>query len=206
MSKLEFDYVIVGAGSAGCVLAARLTQDPNAAVRLLEAGGPDNSVLIHAPAGVVAMVPTRIKNYAYETVPQPGLNGRRGYQPRGKTLGGRPPSTPCSTFEGMHGITTIGRRSAIPDGLTPTCCRCSNARRTTSSSETSSTARAGRSTSPIPVTKARCHSFFSPPPLPTASRSTPTTTARNRKALSCTRSRTRTANAAARPRRFSHPT
>jgi choline dehydrogenase len=88
MSKLEFDYVIVGAGSAGCVLASRLTEDPNVTVCLLEAGGPDNSVLIHAPAGVVAMVPTRIKNYAYETVPQPGLNGRRGYQPRGKTLGG----------------------------------------------------------------------------------------------------------------------
>ena len=88
MSKQEFDYVIVGAGSAGCVLAARLTEDPNTTVCLLEAGGPDKSVLIHAPAGVVAMVPTKINNYGYETVPQPGLNGRRGYQPRGKTLGG----------------------------------------------------------------------------------------------------------------------
>ena len=85
---MEFDYVIVGAGSAGCVLAARLSEDPAISVCLLESGGPDSSVLIHAPAGVVAMVPTKINNYAFETVPQAGLNGRRGYQPRGKTLGG----------------------------------------------------------------------------------------------------------------------
>ncbi len=88
MNASEFDYVIVGAGSAGCAIAARLTEDPNVSVCLLEAGGPDKSVLIHAPAGVVAMLPTKINNYGYQTVPQPGLNGRRGYQPRGKTLGG----------------------------------------------------------------------------------------------------------------------
>jgi len=75
---MEFDYVIVGAGSAGCVLAARLSEDPAISVCLLESGGPDSSVLIHAPAGVVAMVPTKINNYAFETVPQAGLNGRRG--------------------------------------------------------------------------------------------------------------------------------
>jgi len=88
MSTPEFDYVIVGAGSAGCVLASRLTEDPDVTVCLLEAGGPDSSVLIHAPVGVVAMLPTKINNYGYQTVPQKGLNGRRGYQPRGKTLGG----------------------------------------------------------------------------------------------------------------------
>jgi choline dehydrogenase-like flavoprotein len=88
MSTMEFDYVVVGAGSAGCALAARLSEDAGTTVCLLESGGPDKSVLIHAPAAVITMLPTKINNYGYETVPQPGLNGRKGYQPRGKTLGG----------------------------------------------------------------------------------------------------------------------
>ncbi len=83
-----YDYVIVGAGSAGCVLAGRLSEDPNVRVCLLEAGGSDDSKVIVIPAGVASILPTRIKNWAYETVPQPGLNGRRGFQPRGKVLGG----------------------------------------------------------------------------------------------------------------------
>jgi choline dehydrogenase len=83
-----FDYIVVGGGSAGCAIASRLSEDPAVTVCLLEAGGPDKSVLIHAPVGVVAMMPTKINNYGYETVPQKGLNGRKGYQPRGRTLGG----------------------------------------------------------------------------------------------------------------------
>jgi choline dehydrogenase len=88
MPNQEFDYVIVGGGSAGCVLASRLTEDPAVTVCLLEAGGSDSSVLVHAPAGVAAMLPTKINNWAFKTVPQKGLNGRLGYQPRGKVLGG----------------------------------------------------------------------------------------------------------------------
>ena len=84
----HFDYIVVGGGSAGCVVASRLSEDPNVSVCLIEAGGPDKSVFIHAPAGVVAMLPIPFNNWAYKTVPQKGLNGRQGYQPRGKVLGG----------------------------------------------------------------------------------------------------------------------
>lgn len=83
-----FDYLVVGGGSSGCVMAGRLTEDPNISLCLLEAGGDGTSPLINIPAGLVMMGPTNINNWAFDTVPQPGLNGRLGYQPRGKTLGG----------------------------------------------------------------------------------------------------------------------
>lgn len=83
-----FDYVIVGGGSGGCALAGRLSEDPAITVCLLEAGDGGTGTLVEVPAATVAILPTKIKNYAFETVPQSGLNGRKGYQPRGKTLGG----------------------------------------------------------------------------------------------------------------------
>ena len=87
---MSYDFVIVGGGSAGSTMASRLTEDPNVSVCLLEAGGDGNGILVRAPAGVVAMLPGRpkINNWAFNTESQPGLNGRRGYQPRGKALGG----------------------------------------------------------------------------------------------------------------------
>ena len=85
---MEVDYVVVGAGSAGCVLAARLSEDPAVRVCLLEAGSADSSVLIHCPAGLALMARNQQANWGFSTVPQPGLDGRRGYQPRGKVLGG----------------------------------------------------------------------------------------------------------------------
>ena len=83
-----FDYLIVGGGSAGCVLAARLTENPDITVALLEAGPADSSVFIQCPAGIALMAQTGQAAWGINTVPQPGLNGRSGYQPRGKVLGG----------------------------------------------------------------------------------------------------------------------
>ncbi len=83
-----FDYLIIGGGSAGCVLAARLSENPNVTVALLEAGPADNRVLIHCPAGLALLARSGQVNWQFDTVPQAGLNGRQGYQPRGKVLGG----------------------------------------------------------------------------------------------------------------------
>lgn len=87
---MEFDYVIVGGGSAGCVMAARLSEDADVSVCLIEAGGSGRDIFIRAPALVAGMISGRppVNNWAFHTEPQPGLNGRRGFQPRGKALGG----------------------------------------------------------------------------------------------------------------------
>lgn len=82
------DYIIVGAGSAGCVLANRLSADPDVRVTLLEAGGRDNSIFIRMPAGFLQLMRTGQVDWGYNSVPQPRLGGRRIHAPRGKVLGG----------------------------------------------------------------------------------------------------------------------
>lgn len=88
MTKDSFDYVIVGAGPAGCVLANRLSADPGTSVCLLEAGPEDKSFLIKLPAGIVALMWDPRHNWKYYSEPEPHLNNRSLYCPRGKVLGG----------------------------------------------------------------------------------------------------------------------
>jgi len=83
-----FDYVIVGAGSAGCVLANRLSEDPRCEVLLLEAGPRDTHFWIHVPLGYGKLFAKSALNWGYESEPEPALNGRRIFTPRGKVLGG----------------------------------------------------------------------------------------------------------------------
>ena len=84
----SYDYVIVGAGSAGCVLANRLSADPGKRVLLLEAGASDWNPLIHMPAGIARLANNRRLNWNYRTEPEPALNHRQLWWPRGKALGG----------------------------------------------------------------------------------------------------------------------
>jgi choline dehydrogenase len=91
----DYDYIVVGGGSAGCVLAARLSEDPATRVLLLEAGPPDRSLWIHLPIGYGKTMWSTTYNWCFHTDPDPNMNGRRIYWPRGKTLGG------CSSINGL---------------------------------------------------------------------------------------------------------
>jgi choline dehydrogenase len=91
----NFDYVVVGAGPAGCVLANRLSADPAVSVALLEAGGRDNYLWIHIPVGYLYCINNPRVDWCFSTEKEPGLNGRSLYYPRGKVLGG------CSSINGM---------------------------------------------------------------------------------------------------------
>jgi choline dehydrogenase len=99
---IEFDYVIVGAGSAGCVLANRLSADGKNSVLLLEAGPKDSNIWIHVPLGYGRLFRDKDVNWMYQTEPEPGLDGRRVFQPRGKVLGGSSSINGLLYVRGQH--------------------------------------------------------------------------------------------------------
>jgi len=84
----EVDFIVVGGGSGGCAVASRLSEDPATSVALLEAGARNDNWVVTTPGAMIFMISGKVNNWAFSTVPQPGLNGRIGYQPRGKGLGG----------------------------------------------------------------------------------------------------------------------
>ncbi len=98
----EFDYVIVGAGSAGCVLASRLSADGRHSVLLLEAGPEDRNMWIHIPLGYGKLFKDKSVNWMYQTEPEPGLDGRQVFQPRGKVLGGSSSINGLLYVRGQH--------------------------------------------------------------------------------------------------------
>ena len=88
MTDERFDYVVVGAGTAGCLLANRLSADPSVRVLLLEAGGRDDYLWIHIPVGYLYCIGNPRTDWLFSTEPEPGLAGRAIKYPRGKVLGG----------------------------------------------------------------------------------------------------------------------
>src|SRR5829696_1066746 len=118
----EYDYVIVGAGSAGCALANRLSADPSVRVLLLEAGGSDRNLNIRIPVGFAKQFRTDL-DWGYSSEPEPNLIGRSMYLPRGRSLGGSSSMNAMIYLRGHRSISTAGPPTARRAGATPRCCR-----------------------------------------------------------------------------------
>jgi len=131
----EFDYIVTGAGSAGCAVAARLSQSGRHQVLLLEAGGKDRNRWIHIPMGFSRLFAEPSVNWMYESEPEPELGGRSMYQPRGKVLGGT---------SSINGMVYMRGNAVAPVGTMTACCRSLRRRRISSVGRANFTARVVR--------------------------------------------------------------
>jgi choline dehydrogenase-like flavoprotein len=138
MTTQRFDYVVVGAGAAGCAVANRLSEDPSVRVLLLEAGGRDWNPFIHMPVGFTKLTGPKV-NWEFETVPQAQLNNRPMWYPQGRTIGGS-----TSINEATAKTTRHGRPQGTKSGATTRSCRSSARPNTTNASMTNSTAVTAR--------------------------------------------------------------
>src|SRR5258707_7618937 len=110
----EFDFIIVGAGSAGCVLANWLSADPSKRVLLLEAGGRDNWIWFHIPVGYLFAIGNPRSDWMFKTEPEPGLNGRALNYPRGKVIGGSSAINAMIYMRGQAGDYDHWRQLGLP--------------------------------------------------------------------------------------------
>ena len=153
-----YDYIVVGAGSAGCVLANRLSIDPSISVLLLEAGGRDNNLLFSMPAGFAKMT-KGIASWGYSTVPQRHLGGRVLRYTQAKVLGGGS-SINAQVYTRGNARDYDGWAAA---GATRTSCRISSSPKTTSASSTPTMRAVVRSASRCPSTRCRSARLFCEP-------------------------------------------
>jgi len=138
-----YDYIIVGAGSAGCVLANRLCADPRNRVLLLEAGGKDNWIWFHIPVGYLFAIGNPRADWMFETEPDPGLNGRAINYPRGRVIGGSSAINAMIYMRGQAPDYDHWRQMGLPGGAGTMSCRILFGMRIISRGRPNITARAG---------------------------------------------------------------
>ena len=193
----EYDYVIIGAGSAGCVLAKRLGENPALRILVLESGPPDASWTIDMPSAVGIVVGGTRFNWRYSSEPEPGLDGRRIGTPRGRTWAVPRRSTAWSTSAAMPATMTAGPSTAARAGATARCCRTSSVRKTTGTAPTATGAGPGCSTSPQAIRRHRCARPSSKPDSKPATARAATSMATARKASARSTAPPATANVGA---------